>query len=171
MITRRHVLASALGTSALALAPGASFASAPAVPVGSIKVEFSPVVASAWGPNVAIVSSELQRQLTELLGPSFQRGAGTRLVVYVTSIWLSSDAGGGGGGGGRKAADGGGADFDYLESIVTLSDRNGRELGRWPIRSSEMAGSAGVWTLPDIQERRLKALGRNNAYWIKRYLG
>ena len=158
MITRRHVLASALGTSALALAPGAPFASAPAVPVGSIRVEFSPVVASAWGPQVSIVSSELQRQLAELLGPSLQRNAGTRLVVYVTSIWLSSDAGGG-------------ADFDYLESIVTLSDRSGRELGRWPIRSSEMAGSAGVWTLPDIQERRLKALGRNNAYWIKRYLG
>lgn len=169
MTTRRSFLASSLGAAALSLLPGAA-SSAPSVPVGSIKVEFSPITAQAWGANVAIVSSELQRQLAELLGPSLQHGAGTRLVVYVNSIWLSSDAGGGGGGG-RKSADGGGADFDYLESIVTLYDRSGRQLGSWPIRSSEMARSAGLWNLPDIQERRLKALGRNNAYWIKRYLG
>ena len=45
-----------------------------------------------------------------------------------------------------------------------------RELGSWPIRSTEGMGG-GAWYLPDIDQRRLKALARNNAYWIKRYVG
>ena len=167
MTTRRFFLTSSLGVAALALMPAAHSVSAQALPIGSIKVEFSPTVAQAWGANIALVSSELQRQLAELLGPSLQHGAGTRLVVNVRSIWLAAYAGGGGGG---KPADGG-ASNDYLESTVTLYDRSGRELASYPIMSTELSGGAGAWYRPDVDQRRLRALARNNAYWIKRYFG
>jgi hypothetical protein len=86
--------------------------------------------------------------------------------VTVNSIWLASYAGGGGGG---KPSDGG-ASNDYLESTATLYDRAGRQLGSWPIMSTELSGGAGAWYLPDVDQRRLKALARNNAWWIKRYV-
>ena len=73
----------------------------------------APTVTHAWGANIAIVRSELESTLVDLLGPSLQRGAGTRLVVNISSVWLASYAGGGGGG---KPSDGG-ASNDYLESI------------------------------------------------------
>src|SRR6478735_8406033 len=167
MITRRHFLASSLGAAALAALPGVSSAFAQAAPIGSIKIEFAPTVTHAWGANIAIVRSELERTLAELLGPSLQRGAGTRLVVNISSVWLASYAGGGGGG---KPSDGGAAN-DYLESIATLYDRSGRELANYPILSTELSGGAGAWYLPDVDQRRLRALARNNAYWIKRYVG
>lgn len=167
MTTRRIFLASSLGAAALALLPGASRALAQAGPIGSIKVTFSPTVIQGWGENVALVRSELEGTLAELLGPSLQRGAGTRLIVSVNSIWLASYAGGGGGG---KPTDGGAAN-DYLESIATLYDRSGREIASYPIMSTELSGGAGAWYRPDVDQRRLRALARNNAYWIKLYVG
>ena len=167
MTTRRSFLASSFGAAALALTPGASPASAQAVPIGSVKIAFAPTVSHAWGANIAIVRSELERTLADLLGPTLQRGAGTRLVVSVNSIWLASYAGGGGGG---KPGDGGGSN-DYLESTATLYDRSGRAIASYPIMSTELSGGAGAWYRPDVDQRRLRALARNNAYWIKRYLG
>jgi len=161
MTTRRDFLASALGATALAAAP----ALAQAGPIGSIHVTFAPTVLHGWGANTALVKAELERTLAELLGPSLQRGVGTRLVINVTSLWLASYAGGGGGG---KPSDGG-ASNDYLESTAILYDRSGRELASWPILSTEGAGGA-AWYLPDVDQRRLKALARNNAYWVKRYV-
>jgi len=163
MTTRRHFLACALG--ATALAPfTATPVLAQATPIGSIQVVFTPKVMEAWTPtHMALVKTELESTLAELLGPSLRRGAGTRLVIAVSSIWFTDFAAGGG-----KPRDGGGGN-DYLESTATLYDRGGRELASWPIRSTEPI--AGAWYLPDIDQRRLKALARNNAYWIKRYVG
>ncbi|MGX5734670.1 hypothetical protein [Bosea thiooxidans] len=161
MTTRRHVLTFALGAAALAAAP----VRAQSVPIGSIQVVFAPTVLHSWGANTVLVKAELERTLAELLGPLLQRGAGTRLVINVTSLWLASYAGGGGGG---KPSDGG-ASNDYLESMATLYDRSGRELANWPILSTEGSGAA-AWYLPDVDQRRLKALARNNAYWVKRYV-
>ena len=166
MTTRRQFLASACGTAALALL-AVPLAFAQGVPIGSIRVEFSPSVVQAWGANTALVKAELESTLADLLGPSLQRGAGTRLIVNVSSVWLASYAGGGGGG---KPGDGGGSN-DYLESTATLYDRSGRAIASYPIMSTELSGGAGAWYRPDVDQRRLRALARNNAYWIKRYLG
>ncbi|WP_038359066.1 hypothetical protein [Bosea sp. UNC402CLCol] len=167
MTTRRHFLALSLAGASLALLPSdLSPALAQAAPIGSIRVEFARTVTDAWGDNVRLVSAELQRTLAQILGPEFRQGAGNRLVVTVRSLWLASYAGGGGGG---KPADGG-ASNDYLESTVTLYDSHGRALNSWPIMSTELSGGAGAWYLPDVDQRRLKALARNNAYWIKRYV-
>lgn len=171
MITRRSFLTSTLAGASLALLPaGLSSVLAQGAPIGSVSVVFSPTVLEGWGNNVAVVRSELERTLADILGPGYQRGAGNRLVVSVSSLWLASAAGGNGGGGGRRHGDGGGTDNDYLESTVTLYDRAGRALQSWPIRSTENANGV-TWTLPDAAPRRLAALARNNAWWIKHYLG
>ena len=159
MITRRHVLASALGATALATFP--AFAQAPAV--GAIRVEALPSVVEAWGPHLPMVKAELERTLAEILGPAYQPRTGNRLVVTIGSIWLASYAGG------SRWSDGGSSN-DTLESTAALYDRKGKLLASHSIRSTETSGGAGAWYLPDVDQRRLKALARNNAWWIKRYI-
>lgn len=161
MITRRQALASALGTAALALPPALSPAFAQGQAVGAIRVEALPSVVEAWGPRLPMVKTELAQTLAEILGPALQRGAGTRLVVMIGRVWLTSDI--------RGNTWAGGGD-DFLESTATLYDRSGRALATYPIRSTETPTGAGAVHLPDGELLRLKLLARNNAWWIKRYL-
>lgn len=164
MTTRRRFLALPLGAAALSLAPlAATPAAAQSAPVGSVRIEATPSVISAWGPHLPMVAAELQGTLAEILGPALQPRSGTRLVVTISSIWLNGFAGGG-------IWSGTGGSNDYLESTATLYDRSGRPIASYPIRSTESSGGAGAWYLQDVDQRRLKALARNNAWWIKRYL-
>ena len=71
---------------------------------------------------------------------------------------------------GKPIRNDGGSSNDTLESTATLYDSKGRQLASYPIRSTETSGGAGAWYLPDVDQRRLKALARNNAWWIKRYI-
>lgn len=161
MITRRQALASTLGAAALALAPAISPALAQGPAVGTIRVDALPSVVEAWGPNLPLVKAELARTLAEILGPSLQRGAGTKLVVTIGRIWVSSST---------RGTGWAGATEDYLESTATLYDRSGRQLASYPIRSTESATGAGLQPLPEADQFRLKALARNNAWWVKRYI-
>lgn len=161
MITRRHVLASALGATVLALLPAAPFAFAQAPTVGAIRVEALPSVVEAWGPHLPMVKAELARTLAEILGPAYQPRSGTRLVVTIDRMWLGSDIRGGRFNGGNN---------DYLESTATLYDRSGRQIASYPIRSTELASGAGLPQLTSVDRNRLQALARNNAWWIKRYI-
>ena len=161
MITRRHVLASTLGATALALAPAISPAFARGPAVGTIRVEAMPSVVAAWGPHLPMVKAELARTLAEILGPDYQPRAGTRLVITIDRLWLGSDIRGGRFHGGNN---------DYLESTATLYDRSGRPIASYPIRSTELSSGAGLPQLATVDQLRLKALARNNAWWIKRYI-
>ncbi|MBN8934058.1 hypothetical protein [Bosea beijingensis] len=161
MITRRQALASAFGAAALALAPAVSPAFAQGRAVGTIRVDALPSVVEAWGPNLPMVKTELERTLVEILGPSLQRGAGTKLVVTIGRLWLSSSTRGTGLTGAHE---------DYLESTATLYDRSGRPLASYPIRSTESATGAGLQPQPEADWFRLRALARNNAWWVKRYI-
>ena len=120
-----------------------------------------PSVVEAWGSNLPIVKAELERTLVEILGPSLQRGAGTRLVVTIGRVWLSSST---------RGTGWAGANEDYLESTATLYDRSGRQLASYPIRSTESATGAGLLRLPEADQFRLRALARNNAWWVRRYI-
>lgn len=161
MTTRRTVLALAAG--ALAAVPTLALARPAPAPAAPFAVTFSPVVTEAWGQNLALVRATLQSTLASLLGPRFA-GNGQRLVVAVDSLSLSAN----GGNGGRVREGGSGADI--LESVVTLYDASGRVLGSWPIRSTEFGGGM-PQSLPNLDQLRLEALARNNAWWIKHYLG
>lgn len=109
----------------------------------------------------------MEQELITQLGPMFRRGSGNTLLVTLRSLWLASYAGGGGGG----KPTSGGASNDNLDSVATLLDRQGRVIASWPILSTELSSSGGAWYLPDVDRRRVEALIRNNALWIKRYLG
>lgn len=163
MSTRRKFLS--LAGAALALAPlGPSAAGAQAALVGAIRVDATPLAEQGWGAGAALAKAELERALIANLGPAYRRGAGPTLVVTLNSMWLASYAGNG-----AKIGSAGSSN-DYLNSVATLVDRRGRELARYPIMSTELSSSGGAWHLPGIDQRRILALARNNALWIKRYV-
>ncbi|SIQ30552.1 hypothetical protein [Bosea sp. TND4EK4] len=165
MTTRRHFLGLAAAGAALALLP-AALAPALARPARAVArpvtIIFAPSVAEAWGRNLGLVRSELESTLASILGSRFA-GSGHRLVVSVNSLWLSGNGGNGG-----RVRDGGGA-ADIMESVATLYDASGRAVGSWPIRSTEFADGM-ARGLPNLDQLRLEALARNNAWWIKRYV-
>ncbi len=155
-IARRPVLA---GIAALALSAALS-APALAQGVASVRVEATPNVVRGWGPNAQAVTRVMAAELRSQLGAQGRGGA--RLVVTVEGISLSSYAGGGGG----RFSDGGG-ETDYLESVAVLVGPRGELLGRFPVLSAIPSSSGGAWYLPDVDQRRLEALARHNAAWIK----
>lgn len=166
MTTRRKFLLAAMSGLAFAAAAPAGAIAQP-VAIGAIRVDASRLVQQGWGANVPAIAGALERELLAQLGPSMRRGSGNTLLVTVRSIWLASYAGGGGGG----KPTSGGASNDNLDSVATIVDRSGRVLASYPILSTELSSSGGAWYRPDIDQRRIDALIRNNAQWIRRYVG
>ncbi len=155
-LSRRPLLA---GLAAFALAAGLAMPAA-AQGVSAVRVDVTPRVAAGWGPNADAVRRVMTEELRNQLGAGGRGGA--RLLVTVEGISLSSYAGGGGG----RFSDGGG-ETDYLESTAILVGPRGEVLGRFPVLSAIPASSGGAWYLPDNEPRRLVALAKHNAAWIK----
>lgn len=164
MSTRRDFLALGLAGAASALPLAAGSAWAQSAAVGAIRINAAPLVEQGWGAFIDQAKAELARTLIDSLGPAYQPGSGTTLVVTLTNMWLASFAGGG-----SRQSDGG-ASNDYLDSVAVLVDRKGRELGRYPILSTELSSSGGAWYRPGVDQLRVNALARNNALWIARYV-
>lgn len=166
MITRRTLVLTALSGFAVGAAlPVAALAQVRQI--GAVKVDASRLVDQGWGTQAPAIGAVMEQELITQLGPMFRRGSGNTLLVTLRSLWLASYAGGGGGG----KPTSGGASNDNLDSVATLLDRQGRVIASWPILSTELSSSGGAWYLPDVDRRRVEALIRNNALWIKRYLG
>ncbi|MGO4666336.1 hypothetical protein AB4Z40_07450 [Bosea sp. 2YAB26] len=152
MLNRRAVLAAALGGTASAL-----FAVSVQAAAGGVRVDVSHLVQQGWGPNAALVKAELER---ELAGSG---RAGSTLVVSVLRINMPSYSGG-------DAEETGGT-VDGMESEARLIAADGRVIASYPIVSSSSASSGGAWFEPGFDKRRLAALVRTNAAWIRRYVG
>lgn len=152
MLDRRNLLTAALGGGAFVLA-GIPAMAAP----GGVRVDVSRLVEQGWGPNAGIVKAGLERELAGA-------GNGARLVVSVLRISMPSYSGGG-------AGVGGGGTTDNMETEARLIGPDGRVLASYPILSSSPASSGGAWYDSGSDARRLDNLIRNNAGWIRRYVG
>jgi hypothetical protein len=152
MLTRRNLIAAGLGGGALALAGVPAMAA-----TGGVRVDVSRLVEQGWGPNAGIVKAGLERELAGV-------GNGARLVVSVLRISMPSYSGGG-------AGVGGGGTNDNMETEARLIGAHGRVLASYPILSSSPASSGGAWYDSGSDARRLDNLIRNNAGWIRRYVG
>lgn len=165
MISRRNILGAGLAGSVLAVAPmGATGASAQVSTIGAIRVDVSRLQAQGWGSNALSIKIGLEQALAAALAGHVRQGAGPTLNVTVRSVFLNSYAGSDGG---RWS---GGSSSDSFDSEATLVARGNRVISTWPVRSTVPASSAGPWYLPDIDQRRMDGLIRNNAAWIKRYV-
>lgn len=152
MLNRRAILAAALGGTAAILIDVPTQAA-----TGSVRVDVSRLVQQGWGPNATLVKTELERALAG------SGRAGSTLVVSVLRINMPSYSGG-------DTEETGGT-TDGMESEARLIAADGRVLASYPIVSSSPASSGGAWFAPGFDARRLAAVVRTNAAWIRRYVG
>lgn len=174
MLDRRKLLLSLGSTVLLGGALAACQTGSPALgqPIGSIKVDVSPLVTQGWGANAAAVKATLERELAASFAGRIQPG-GPAMVVRVNSILMPSFVGGGGGGGGsgRWGGGDGGGGTDYMDSETRIIGRGGAVIATYPVLSAVPSGSSGPWHLPDIDRRRLATLARHSSAWIARSVG
>lgn len=130
---------------------------------GTVSVDVSRLVLQGLGPNAVRIKSVMERELSGDVRAALQR-SGNALSVSVRGINMVSYSSGG-------CTSGGGSNADAIESIATVTGRDGRVVGTWPILSQSSASAAGPWYAPDIDARRIDNLARTNAGWIRRYVG
>lgn len=157
MIDRRNLIIGGLAVSTFALGDSGARAAPPAI--GAIRVEVDRLAAKGQRANAAMIKAGLERELAALRtgGP---RGAGARLEVDVTGLYLTSYSGG------SVAIHGN----DSLESEARLVGPGNRLIARYPILAILPPSSGGAWYRPGGERRRIEALIASNARWIRRYV-
>ena len=91
-----------------------------------------------------------------------------RLYVRITGLSLNAYAGGSGVGFRGRSA---GVDSDYLEGDFQVLGPRGEVLAGRPMVVNTPASSGGAWYLPGNEQRRIEAIARIFAGWIRRYGG
>lgn len=139
-----------------------------------VSVDVSRLRAFGLGPTADLIASAIG---DELRGYAVRGG---RLVVRVTGFSMNayagteagSGGGGGGGGGGSGGAGGGGAgENDYIEGEALVLGAGGEILSRQPIVFALPSNSGGPSYLPGSEQRRVIAISRDFARWVRRDLG
>jgi hypothetical protein len=158
-MSRRSLLATGLGASALLLAGQAEAAGL------AVRLDMSRIAAS--GGDHPLLRAVLQQEYGRAFAGSYS-GAGQTVLVRVKSVYFSSGGGGRGRGGARGDA---GGDTDYLDADVQLIGARGQVLASYSILSPVPVGGSGamIWS-PEQDRLRLTALARHNAGWARRYI-
>lgn len=94
--------------------------------------------------------------------------SGSRGRVHVRIIGLSLNAFGGGH---RGSGGSGSMSSDYLEGDFQVLGPRGEVLAGRPMVVNAPASSGGAWYLPGAEQRRIEAIARNFAGWIRQYGG
>ncbi|WP_284177894.1 hypothetical protein [Rhabdaerophilum sp. SD176] len=128
------------------------------------------ITVEAGGIGLPAISAHIRRSLPRALAREMaEQGkplpAGTRLVVRVTQVYLSSDPFPGIRGGFGSFSPG-----DAIDGEAILLDRQGRALSRRPVAGRSPANSSGFAPSPYNEPRRVEALIGAFAYWIIREL-
>jgi hypothetical protein len=164
-LSRRSFL---LGAAALTAGPAvAQVAPAAATRFSSVTVDVERLHALGLGAYAEFVRAallaETRRALADRLG-----GPGPRLVVRITSIYLSSYSGNGGG----RTGWGGGGSTDYLDGEALVVGPRGEILARYPQLSALPANYAGAsWYDPLLDRKRTAALAQHYASWLRSTIG
>ncbi len=159
---RRTVLAAAAAVLALA----GSARAEPAARYASVSVDVGPLRARGLGSYAELVRATMQAELSAAFADRLG-GGGPRLVVRIDAVSMRDYVGGES----SRFGGSGGASNDYLEGEAMVIGRRGEVLLRRPQLSALPASSGGAWYLPDNENRRLAAISRHFAAWLRRGLG
>jgi hypothetical protein len=125
--------------------------------VSSIRVDVSPIVREGWGATADLVRARLNQDLRLAFADRLDPRASASITVQIKALTLSTFVDG------DDAISGSGSS-DYLES-ETFVMVGGVEKARLPVLSTLPA--SGPWYQADIDQRRLTALVRHHAQWLK----
>jgi len=134
-----------------------------AAPVSGVVVDVSALRARGLTAEADII----QRAISGEIARNGPRG---RVHIRVTDLSLTAFVGGVGNDAGRFGG-GGNSGTDYLQGDFQVLGPNGEVLAGRPLLVTAPASSGGAWYLPGVDQRRMEALGRNFAGWVRRYGG
>lgn len=154
------LLVAALAT--LSLSPGPAEARARrAAPVAApVVVDVNAIRARGLTRQADIIQGTIAQELARS-GPF--RG---RIYVRITSYSLNSFAGGSRG---SRGIGTGGTSSDFLEGDFQMLGPRGEILAGRRMVVNAPATSGGAWYLPGDDDRRLQAVSRSFAGWVRRY--
>jgi outer membrane receptor protein involved in Fe transport len=132
-----------------------------------IAVDTSRVAAIGSPAAADLLARDLTRHLRQVFGDLMApKDAGDAvLLARISSLYLTSFVGGRAHG--RR---GEGSGNDSLDGVGILSRGSG-VLSETPVLSVLDPAYSGAWYLPDIDERRIDAIARHFAYWLRREMG
>lgn len=131
---------------------------------GSIVVDVGPLREKGLGPYAEIVRRSLQDELASAFADRIAPG-GPRLVVRITALSQNPYVGGE-----TRFGLGGTIPNDYLDGEALVVGRRGEILSRLPQLSVLPANSGGAWYDPASEGRRVVAIARHYAGWLRRRL-
>lgn len=116
------------------------------------------------------VADRLRSVVARELAGGVPWAPGARVVVRLTGYSMNAYAGsnGGGSGGGSAGGSGNGSDLDYLEGDLQVVGPRGEILSQRHLVASSPASSGGAYYLPDAEGRRIEAVARVFADWLRR---
>ena len=130
---------------------------------GAVSVDVSPLREKGLGSYADRVGVVLQREMAVAFADRVRPGS-PRLVVRIDAISMRDYVGG------DSRQFGSGAPNDYLEGEALVLGRRGEILLRVPQLSALPASSGGAWYDPDSGDRRVAAIARHYAGWLRRRL-
>jgi hypothetical protein len=137
-----------------------------APPQPAVVVDVSALRARGLAVEADIVQQTIAREIARG-GPRTGR-----VYVRITGLSLSAFVGGAGTGAGHRGSGGsGGVSSDYLEGDFQVLGPNGEVLAGRPMVVNAPASSGGAWYLPGSEPRRIEAIARNFAGWVRQYGG
>lgn len=116
--------------------------------------------------GLTVEADIVQRTIAAEIARSGPRG---RVHVRITGLSLSAFVGGMGSSGHRGSGGGGGPSSDYLEGDFQMLGPQGEVLAGRPLLVTAPASSGGAWYLPGVDQRRIEAIARNFAGWVRQY--
>ena len=133
-------------------------------PYSAVAVDVGPLRARGFGPFAEVVRRTLQDELAQAFADRIAPGA-PRLVVRVTALSQNPYVGGE-----NRLGVGEAIANDYLEGEAMVLGRRGEVLSRLPQLSVLPANSGGAWYDPESEGRRVAAIARHYAGWLRRRL-
>lgn len=161
-----HLVAS-LAALVMAASPAAMARSrAPVATQAGTVVDASRLYALGLGP----IADQLRSTVARELAGGLPWAPGARIVVHLTGLSMNAYAGSNGGssGGGAGGASGNGSDFDYLEGDLQVLGPRGEVVSQRHLVVSSPASSGGAYYLPNGEDRRISAVARVFADWLRR---
>ena len=130
----------------------------------AVAVDVGPLRAKGLGPYAETVGRTLQAELAQVFADRIAPG-GPRLVVRVDALSMQAYVGG------ENRIVGGAVPNDYLDGEALVVGRRGEVLSRLPQLSVLPSNLGGAWYDPESEGRRVVAIARHYAAWLRRRLG
>lgn len=134
-----------------------------AVPASGVVIDVSALRARGLTAEADLIQRTIASEIA-------QNGPRGRVHVRITALSLTAFVGGVADSG-RYGGGGGSSGSDFLEGDFQVLGPQGEVLAGRSLLVNAPASSGGAWYLPGVDQRRIQAVARSFAGWVRQYGG